>query len=129
MISTKTDESGRVLTMSYEQHVGVKDMRRCLGTVRDMMADLKPGFLLFTDLSSLKSMDTSCASDLAAVMDLCDAKGMETVVRVIPDPAKDIGFALISCFHDHTHVHTRTYDNLADAVQSLCAQTSENASP
>jgi len=111
--------------MSYSQHVGAEDMSRCLGTVREIIADLEPGFVLLTDLSCLESMDASCAPDIGAIMDLCALKGMETVLRVIPDPTKDIGFALISLFHDHPRVQTRTYDNLADAVQSLSVPISE----
>lgn len=99
MILCKVDESGGILTMSYSQHIGADEMRRCLGTVRDLMKDLKPGFLLLTDLSNLDSMEASCAQELGAIMELCSAKGMATVVRVVPDPQKDIGFDLISQFH------------------------------
>jgi hypothetical protein len=129
MIVTKADKSGCLLTMSYGQHVGPDDMKRCLGTVRDVMANLQPGFLLLTDLTCLESMDASCAPDMGAIMDLCDTKGMKAVVRVIPDPSKDIGFTLISRFHDHPQVRTRNYDNLADAVQSLSVRTSESVPP
>jgi len=125
MILSKADTSGRMLTMSYSQHVGAEDMSRCLGTVREIIVELEPGFVLLTDLSSLESMDASCAPDIGAIMDLCASKGMKTVLRVIPDPTKDIGFALIALFHDHPLVETRTYDNLADAVQSLSVPVKE----
>lgn len=114
--------------MSYSQHVTAEDTRRCLEVVRDILAGFQPGFLLLTDLSSLESMDASCSQDLGTLMDMCDAKGLETVVRVIPDPSKDIGFAIISRFHHHPRVQTRTYDNLADAVQSLSDQIPKIAS-
>src|ERR1039458_10223360 len=121
MILCNVDESGRVLTMSYNRHVGAEDVRRCLGTVRDLMEPLKPGFFLLTDLSNLESMEASCAPDLGAIMELCSAKGMITVVRVIPDPSKDIGFDLISHFHLHPPVRTQTHATLADAIKSLLA--------
>ena len=105
--------------MSYSAHVDAADMKRCLGTVRDVIPKLKPDFLLLTDLSCLQSMDADCAEDVGAIMDLCVEGGMKTVVRVIPDPQKDIGFALISRFHHHPNVRTRTYENLAEAVQSF----------
>ena len=119
MILCKVDKSGRVLTMSYGQHIGVEEMRSCLGTVRNLIDDLKPGFLLLTDLSNLESMDASCAPNLGVLMDLCSARGMSTVVRVIPDPDKDIGFDLISHFHHPPSVKTRTHRSLADAMGSL----------
>ena len=108
--------------MSYGQHVGAEDMRRCLGTVRDLMGQLKSGFLLMTDLSNLESMEPSCAPELGAVMDLCSARGMLTEMRVIPDPSKDIGFVLISRFHHHPPVKTETYESLAEAIKSLCTE-------
>jgi hypothetical protein len=124
MILCNVDESGRVLTMSYSHQVVAEDMRRCLGTVRDLMEQLKPGFFLLTDLSNLESMEASCAPDLGAIMELCSAKGMATVVRVIPDPTKDIGFDLISQFHHHTPVNTQTHGSLADAIKSLLPKES-----
>lgn len=125
MILCKVDESGRVLTMSYSQHIGADEMRRCLGTVRDLMDNLKPGFLLLTDLSNLESMEASCAPELGAIMDLCSAKGILTVVQVIPDPNKDIGFDLISHFHHDPPVKTQTHASLAEAIKSLQPESSE----
>jgi hypothetical protein len=119
MILCNVDESGRVLTMSYSQQVGADDMRACLGTVRDLMEQLKPGFFLLTDLTNLEAMDASCAPDLGAIMELCSAKGMSTIVQVIPDPTKDIGFDLISKFHHQLPISTQTHQSLADAIKSL----------
>ena len=119
MILCKVDESGRVLTMSYSEHIGAEEMRRCLETVRDLMDNLKPGFLLLTDLSNLESMEASCAPELGAIMDLCSAKGILSVVQVIPDPNKDIGFDLISRFHHDPPVKTQTHQSLAEAIKGL----------
>ena len=92
------------------------------------MGQLKPGFLLLTDLSNLESMEVSCAPELGAIMDLCSAKGMLSVVQVIPDPKKDIGFDLISRFHHDPPVKTQTHQSLAEAIKSLHAASPE-ASP
>ena len=113
--------------MSYNRHVGVEDVRHCLGTVRDLLEQLKPGFFLLTDLTNLESMEASCAPELGAIMDLCSAKGMSTVVQVIPDPSKDIGFDLISHFHHNPPVKTQTYQSLAEAIKSLLTAPSETA--
>jgi hypothetical protein len=89
------------------------------------MDNLKPGFLLLTDLSNLESMDVSCAPDVGVIMDLCSARGMSTVVRVVPDRSKDIGFNLISCFHHHPRIKTLTYQNLAEAINNLLTKPLE----
>jgi len=121
MILCNANKSGSVLTMSYSQHVGVEQMEDGLETVRGLMAHLKPGFLLLTDLSNLESMDIACASALGGIMDLCSENEMSTVVRVIPDPTKDIGFDLIS------PIKTQTYENLAEAIADLLVEPSEVA--
>ena len=126
MILCTVDKAGEVLTMSYGQHVRAEDMRLCLGIVRDLMGQLKPDFLLLTDLSHLESMEASCAPELGAIMDLCRSRGMSTAVRVIPDPSKDIGFDLISHFHLPPPVKTQTHESLAEAIKSLRTESSES---
>jgi hypothetical protein len=125
MILCNADESGEILTMSYSGHVGAEDMRRCLETVRVLMEQLKAGFFLVTDLSNLESMEASCAPDVGSIMELCSAKGISAVVRVIPDPKKDIGFDLISKFHHDPPVKTETHESLASAIKSLIKAPTE----
>jgi hypothetical protein len=107
------------MTIRYSQRVEVEEVRQCLKAVRGLLEQVKPGFLLLTDLGNLKSMDPACAPELGVIMDLCSASGMATVVRVIPDPAKDIGFNVISLFHLDPNVKTRTCTSLAEAISSL----------
>jgi anti-anti-sigma regulatory factor len=101
---------------------------RCLGTLQDLMGQLKPGFILLVDMSNLESMDGSCAQELGAIMDLCRMRGVSTVVRVIPDPSKDIGFNILSHFHYHPQVKTRTHATLAEAIGSLLTEPLETTS-
>ena len=123
MILCHADKSGRVLTMSYGGHVGAEEMKRSFEEVQILMQGLKPEFLLLTDLSSLTSMDMACAASLGDLMDLCSKNGMATVMRVIPDPSKDIGFDLISLFHHQPPIRTQNYKNLAEAIESLLVQS------
>jgi len=116
------DKSGRVLTVSYSQHVGVEDVRGCLETMRDLMDQLKPGFLLLVDLSNLDSMDNSCAQELGTIMDLCCAREVSSVVCVIPDPSKEMVFNVLSHFCHHPQIKTRTYVSLAEAIHDLLAE-------
>ena len=121
MFHAEVDMSKRLMTMSFAQHVGSEEMKSCLEKVRSMLVDIKPGFRLLTDLSSLESMAASCATGLGEVMNVCNAKGISSDVRVVPDPRKDIGFTLMSQFHYGKQVEVTTYETLADAVQSLAA--------
>ena len=122
MIICTADRAGRVLTISYSRHVGTHDMHRCLETVHELLHMLKPGFVILSDLSHLETMDAACAADIGTLMDICSAGGLSTVLRVMPDPSKDIGFNIISRFHQPPPVRTENYETLAEAVSSLMVE-------
>ena len=119
MVICTSDKSGRLLTISYTRLVSLGDMRHALETVRRLVPQLKPGFFILSDWTHLDSMDYACASELGALMDLCDGAKPSGVVRVLPDPAKDIGFNIISRFHHDPPVQTQTYETLAEAIEYL----------
>jgi hypothetical protein len=52
-------------------------------------------------------------------MDLCNKHGIEMVVRVIPDPQKDIGLNILSLFHYRRRVRIVTCKTLAEAMRAL----------
>ena len=128
MFHAEVDSSQRVLTMSFGQHVDSEEMKSCLEKVRIMLVDIKPGFRLLTDLTSLECMDADCSTDLGEMMSLCDAKGISAVLRVVPHPKKDIGFALMEPFHYGKNVQMTTYETLAEAIQSLAAYINDEGS-
>ena len=119
MISCSADESGQILTLSYGRQVGPADMRKAVEVLRGLVPRMKPDFTLFSDFTHLEAMDPACASDLGAAMDLLSEGGMATVVRLIPDPAKDIGLNIISAFHFHHPVKIHTRPNMAEALKCL----------
>ena len=119
MFHAEANKNGGVLTMSFAQHVDTRQMKACLARVTHLLKDMELGFLLITDLSSLDLMDADCLSDLGKMMDLCNEKGVKTIIRIIPDPHKDIGFTLLSHFHYKPEIEVITYDNLADAVHGI----------
>jgi hypothetical protein len=125
MFHAEVDTSGRVLTMSFGQHVDAMEMKSCLEKVRIMLADINPGFRLLTDLTSLECMDAECSTELGEMMSLCDAKGISAVLTVVPHPKKDIGFSLMEPFHYGKDVDVMTYETLADAIQSLAANIND----
>jgi hypothetical protein len=64
-------------------------------------------------------METACAPEIAAIMDLLVEKQVGTVVRVVPDPRKDIGLNILSQFHYGPEVRLITCESLAAALQWL----------
>ena len=109
----------QLLTLSYSQRVDVEDMERGVQEIKDALTKMQPGFRVLNNLSALEVMEPGCAEYIVEIMKACNAKQIGAVVRIIPDPTKDIGFSIMSRFHYSPEVELRIYDNLADAVKSL----------
>jgi hypothetical protein len=119
MFQTQVDESRNLLKISYARHVGAEDTKRVLEKIPALVSGLRPGFRLLTDLSGLESMDLDCVPYIESMMDLCNKEGVETIVRVIPDPHKDIGMNIMSLFHYRRRVRIVTCGTLEEAMKVL----------
>jgi hypothetical protein len=119
MISCSADESGHILSLSYSGHIRPAEVKRALQSVQALAPRLKPGFVLLSDLTNLDSMEPACAADLGAIAEQLSSYGIASVIRVIPDPAKDIGFNIVSIFHFRQPIKVHTRGNLAEAIKCL----------
>lgn len=119
MFQAEVDQAKNLLKISYGQHVGPEDTERAKEEILALLADVRSGFRLLTDLSALESMDLECVPHIQSVMDQCNKKGVEMVVRVIPDPEKDIGLNILSLFHYGRRVRLVTCETLAEAQKIL----------
>jgi anti-anti-sigma regulatory factor len=120
MFLVEVDPSKRLLIIRYAQRVSAEEVRQCREQARGLLKEMEPGFRLLADLSRLESMDTACAREIGAMMDLLAEKRVGTVVRVVPDPRKDIGLNILSLFHYGPEVRLMTCENLTAAMQHLC---------
>ncbi len=121
MYQAEIDKGRNLLRIRYAQHVTPEETKRWTEELKLMLTEVQPGFRLLTDLSELDSMDLACVPHIKAAMDLCNRKGVETVVRVIPDPQKDIGLNILSLFHYRRRVHIVTCETMAEAMKALRA--------
>src|ERR1035438_9992217 len=119
MILVETDVEGSLLTVTYCGHVEPSEFEPALGKIREGLAKLEPGFRLLTDLSGLESMPASCAPYIDKAMDLTDCAGVSEVVRIVPDPKKDIGFQVMSYFHYGPQVNIITCETVEEAQGAL----------
>jgi hypothetical protein len=67
----------------------------------------------------LESMDIACVEELGKMMDLLDQHGLEQVVRVIPDPSKDIGFNILARFHYKHNPRMNNCHTMIEAAKLL----------
>jgi anti-anti-sigma regulatory factor len=119
MFLAMTNKAKRLLYLGYIQQVRTKDLQRGLEELPALLADLPPGFHLLVDLGRLESMDPACSTQIGKVMELCDQHGVGLVIRVIPDPAKDIGFKMLSIFHYPHRPRAVTCKTMSEAAKLL----------
>ena len=119
MIKFEVDQPQSLLAIRYSGHVGPHETEEGLEQIRSGLAKLQFGFRLLADLTELESMDVACAPFIEKAMDMCNEKGASMVVRVIPDPHRDIGMQIMSYFHYSGDVQIVTCQTLAEAEEVL----------
>ena len=119
MYSVEADKSKRFFVISVAGHVSGEEVKEAARQVREIVEDVKPGFRVLTDFRWLDSMEPAAARHVAEIMDALAEKKVGLVVRVIPDPHKDIGFNILSQFHYGSDVRVATFESLAEALQLL----------
>lgn len=115
----QTDATRNLASLRYFGQVTAADAKAAAVEVERALRQLRPGFTVLTDLSGLDSMDLDCVPSLTKIMDLCRANGVATVVRIVPDPAKDIGFNILSIIHLRRGVRIVTCATLEEAGRIL----------
>ena len=101
MFQSEIDAGTNLLSVAFSGKVDAEEARRCREQAESLVVSLKSGFHLLTDLSALDSMDVACAPQVEQLMDVLNQHGIATVVRVIPDPHKDIGLNIDTLFGKH----------------------------
>lgn len=122
MIRVEADKERALLTISFRGHVSPDEVRQHRAEATTAAEQLEPRFRLFSDLSGLESMEVACAPEIEAMMDVFRQKGVGLVVRVVPDPKKDIGFKIMSYFHYGRAIPVLTFDSQAEALAKLAAE-------
>lgn len=121
MIRFEVDQPQNLLTIRYRGSVAPQETEQGLAEVRSSLGKLTSGFRLLADLTELEKMDAACAPFIEKAMDLFNEKGASMVVRVIPDPHRDIGMQIMSIFHYSGNVRILTCQTLAQAEELLKA--------
>ncbi len=115
----QVDISRNLMEVRYRGCVTAAEVKAVSEKVMDLLPQMRKGFTFLADLSSLESMELDCAPDITRIMDACNAAGIGTVVRIIPDPRKDIGLNILSIIHYGRGVHVLTCQNSAEAERVI----------
>jgi hypothetical protein len=119
MFQVAADREKSLLIMTFAKRVVPEELRGSEATVEALAKELPPGFRLLSDLSGLESMDPACLPHISRTMDRLNQGGVAKVVRVIPDPHKDIGLNIMSLFHYRRRIPIVTCETLAEAMEVL----------
>lgn len=122
MYLVEADTTKRFLVISVAGKVTAAEARETAERVRDVLKSIEPGFVALTDFRWLESMETGAAPFIGEIMDQFSVAKVSAVVRVVPDPHKDIGLNILSKFHYASDTRVLTFETLADAVQSLAGE-------
>lgn len=87
--------------------------------IRDRLSELRPGFHILCDLSTLEDFKSEAKIHFRSVMDLCNEHGVDKVIRILPDPHENFGLNLMSYFHYSKQVKQITCKSLKEAQQHL----------
>jgi hypothetical protein len=93
------DVSRNIVKTSYTGTIRAADMSRYEIEIERALQLVHPGFTLLTDFTELTSMELGCEPFMRRTMDMVRTAGVALVVRIIPDPSKDIGLGIMSLFH------------------------------
>ena len=119
MFVLEADTTRQLLVLSIAGTVTVEEAKEIVGRVREKLQEMAPGFVALADFRWLESMASAAAPFVTEIMDAFAAKEVSAVVRVIPDPRRDIGLNILSPFHYGPNVRLLTFETLADAIQAL----------
>jgi len=119
MFSIEASEAERLIKITWSGRVDLDEMRRCAEELGAAASKIRPGFRILADMTDLEWMDYAGAPYISSVMDLCVTKQVQQVVRVIPDPRKDIGLNIMSYFHYGSKVRVTICQDLPEAMRVL----------
>ena len=113
------DPSRNLIEVRYGGRVTAPIVKEVYKELMTLLPTMRQGFTFLADLSELESMDLDCVADITRIMDTCNAAGIGTVVRIVPDPRKDIGLNILSIIHYRRGVHILTFQNSEEAGRAL----------
>jgi len=123
MVSVETNKAKRLLVVTAAGHVSKEEVKHAAEQVREALRDAAPGMRVLTDFRWLESMRPGAAPHIAEIMDLLAEKQVASVIRIIPDPGKDIGIINILSQFDYSRaLPISTVETLVDALDRLLEQ-------
>src|ERR1700685_3289449 len=117
--TVRCDISRNLIEVAYNGKVSIAEVKAVSAKVQELLPQLRQGFTFLADLSGMESMELDSVGEITKIMDACNAAGIGTIVRIIPDPRKDIGLNILSIIHYSRVVRVITCQNAAEAERVM----------
>jgi hypothetical protein len=108
-----------VLHLSFSDRVQLYHFEELKPRLPAVFRCLRPDFTLLTDLSGVEEIDIACCKPIGELMEQVVDAGVGQVMRVVPDPRKDIGLNILAAFHYPKTLRIKIYNNLNQAMEEL----------
>ena len=119
MFLVTSNKTRQLVHLSYIQRVKPVELQRGLEDLKSLLAEMAPGFRVFVDFGRLEAMGLDCVPEIGLSMELLDQYRAGLVVRLIPDPTKDIGLNILTAFHYKRRPRIVTCKGLLEAAKAL----------
>ena len=119
MIKISRDPKRNTLIIEFAGKVDRVQAEQSFLELKKILPKVGKGFSLLTDFTSVETVDIEIKSVIEKSMDLINARGVAEVLRVVPDPAMDIGFNIMSAFHYSKEVPVLTLRSREEAQGKL----------
>lgn len=121
MIKISYEENLNAVIIKYSGKVDGQEMEKLLPTLRTLAASFKENFKVLADFWELEAISQDVREPLKKIMDFLNEKGVNEVLRIVPDSANDIGFNIMSAFHYSKDVRFQNVNSREEANARLAA--------
>src|SRR5689334_15608126 len=119
MILATINKPKQLLYLTFIGQVSVEELQEGYAEMANLIDELTSGWRLLADLTPLDKFAPGSSKEIGKAMELCDEKSVGLVIRIIPEPGKDIGMNILSVFHYRRRPRFVTCETLAEAGQIL----------
>lgn len=116
MISTHQYPEKNLLRVHFKDSVTTTQFDTFLRELPGLLEGMPEGFVLISDFSDLNEMDFACWKPVGNMMEQMVQAGVGEVIRVMEDPAKDIGCGILSSFHYPKTLPIKIFNNLSEVL-------------
>ena len=119
MLMVTSNKSKQLMSVRFIGLVRLEELQRALADITTELAGLSPGFRYLVDFSQFEGMNLDDTPAVGRIMELLGRAGVGLVVRVIPDPSKDIGMNILTVFHYPHDLKVITCQKMSEAAEAL----------